>query len=98
MLITSFVFALFAALCANWLTCKQIISGKTLPRFNTRPKMNIHKMENVNICLDFLRSMGLKLVNIGAQGTLLSSFTDVVDKPASNCVVLYVSPHRHRIG
>ena len=45
----------------------EIISGKSLGRHNKKPKIPSHFMENLNICLKFLRDEGIKLVNIGAE-------------------------------
>jgi len=45
----------------------EIISGKKLPRYNRHPIITHQKYENNNIALDFIKSEGLKLVNIGSE-------------------------------
>jgi hypothetical protein len=42
------------------------IKGKEI-RINKAPKMRIHSMENVSVCLDFLKSEGIKCTSIGAD-------------------------------
>lgn len=45
-------------------------------KVNRTPKMRIHSMENVSICLRFVEGRGVKLVNVAAEGmgTLLLLF------------------------
>lgn len=47
----------------------EVISGETLPKPD-RGKMRFHKIANVNKALDYIASKGVKLVSIGAEGTL----------------------------
>ena len=47
----------------------EVISGETLPKPD-RGKMRFHKIANVNKALDFIASKGVKLVSIGAEGTI----------------------------
>mgnify|MGYP003643267064 CR=1 FL=1 len=44
--------------------------GKALPKLS-RPQTKFQCIENLNICLDFLKSEGFGLVNIGAEGSLI---------------------------
>lgn len=37
-------------------------------KINKHPKMRIHCIENVSVCLRFAESKGVKLVNISAEG------------------------------
>jgi len=43
----------------------ELISGKKVP-YNKKPKLRVHKLENVTSCLTFLEQEKLKLVNIAA--------------------------------
>lgn len=45
----------------------EIISGKSLGRYNKHPVIIQQKLENLNIALRFIKAEGLKLVNIGAE-------------------------------
>jgi hypothetical protein len=45
----------------------------SLGRYNKNPRMRIQKAENVNKALDFINSRGVKLTNIGAEGTSSSN-------------------------
>jgi len=45
----------------------EIISSKLVPRWNKNPKMPIHKLENINKALEFLKREAITLVNIGSQ-------------------------------
>lgn len=46
----------------------ELLAEKTLPKVNQKPKMKLHKLENLNKCINFLtKEEGLKLVNIGAE-------------------------------
>lgn len=48
----------------------ELISGEQLGKPDVR-KMRFHKIANVNKALHFIESKGVKLVNIGAEGTNL---------------------------
>lgn len=45
----------------------EIISGKSLGRYNKHPVVPYQKLENCNIAINFIQSEGLKLVNIGGD-------------------------------
>merc|ERR1712100_901486 len=45
----------------------EVISDKKLPRHNKHPKIMPQKLENCGISLAFIKSEGLKLVNIGPE-------------------------------
>jgi len=45
----------------------EILVSKELPKINKNPRMRLQNMENLNKSLDFLKSDGVKLVNIGAD-------------------------------
>lgn len=45
----------------------EIISNKKIKRWNTKPRMIVHKLENLNKALTFIQSEGIKIVNIGAN-------------------------------
>ncbi len=49
----------------------EVISGKTLPKWNLKPRIKAQKLENVSTGLQFLQREGIRLVGIGPQ--------DVVD-------------------
>eukprot|EP00808_Paulinella_micropora_P009439 g5513.t1 len=42
----------------------QQVSGTSPGQFNSRPRLRIHRLENINICLNFLRKNEIKLINI----------------------------------
>ncbi|KAG0291428.1 hypothetical protein BGZ98_003010 [Dissophora globulifera] len=50
----------------------EIIGDTSLGRYNKISRMRIQKVENVNKCLEFIRSRGVNLTNIGAE--------DIVDE------------------
>ena len=45
----------------------EIISGKKLPKWNTKPRIKAQKLENVSFGLQFLKKEGIKLVAIGPE-------------------------------
>lgn len=46
----------------------EVISGKSLGRHNKHPTINIQKLENLQLCLDYITKVeGIKLVNVGAE-------------------------------
>jgi len=51
----------------NLINLLEIISGKSLGRYNRHPKIPQQKLENVLIALKFIEAEGLKLVNIGPE-------------------------------
>ena len=50
----------------------EVISAEPLGKFNKNPKMKIHKIQNVNIGLDFIAKKGVKLWGISSE--------DIVDE------------------
>lgn len=51
------------------MTLLEVISGERLPR-PEKGRLRFHKISNVNKALDFVASKGVKLVSIGAEGTV----------------------------
>jgi hypothetical protein len=51
----------------NLATLLHVLCGENV-KVNQNPKFKIHRIENVNICLKFLESKGVKLVNISSEG------------------------------
>jgi Ca2+-binding EF-hand superfamily protein len=49
----------------------EILGGESLGRYASKPKLRVQKFENVNKSLDFIKSKGIQMTNIGAE--------DVVD-------------------
>ncbi|CAG0880403.1 unnamed protein product, partial [Darwinula stevensoni] len=49
----------------NLISLLEVLSGQILPR--ERGEMRFHKIQNVQTVLDFLRHLGIKLVNIRAE-------------------------------
>ena len=48
-----------------------LLTGDTsLGRYNRNPRMRVQKAENVTKALEFITSRGVKLTNIGPEGTL----------------------------
>lgn len=45
----------------------EVISGKKIEKYNRHPRINIQKLENIQIALKFIQDEGIKLVNIGAE-------------------------------
>ncbi|GAM19523.1 hypothetical protein SAMD00019534_026980 [Acytostelium subglobosum LB1] len=45
----------------------EIISSKKILKFNKQPKIRLHKIENNNLAVNFIKQEGLKLVGIGAE-------------------------------
>lgn len=53
--------------------CYNDISGDvSLGRYNKNPRMRVQKAENANKALEFITSRGVKLTNIGPEGTICS--------------------------
>ncbi|KAH7354219.1 alpha-actinin-3 [Plectosphaerella cucumerina] len=50
----------------------ECLSQEPLGRYAAKPKLRVQRFENVNLALDFIRSRGIQMVNVGAG--------DVVDK------------------
>jgi len=55
----------------NLIHLLEVLSNESLGRYASRPKMRVQKFENVNKSLDYIRSRGIQMTNIGAE--------DVVD-------------------
>ncbi|KIN06256.1 hypothetical protein OIDMADRAFT_113756 [Oidiodendron maius Zn] len=49
----------------------ECLSSESLGRYAAKPKLRVQKFENVNLSLDFIKSRGIQMTNIGAE--------DVVD-------------------
>src|SRR6195952_5140962 len=49
----------------------ECLSNESLGRYAAKPKLRVQKFENVNLSLDFIKSRGIQMTNIGAE--------DVVD-------------------
>ncbi|KAL0931932.1 alpha- sarcomeric (f-actin cross linking protein) [Colletotrichum truncatum] len=49
----------------------ECLSNDTLGRYASKPKLRVQRFENVNLGLDFIKSRGIQMTNIGAE--------DVVD-------------------
>eukprot|EP00298_Acanthocystis_sp_HF-20_P009487 c18330_g1_i1.p1 GENE.c18330_g1_i1~~c18330_g1_i1.p1 ORF type:complete len:464 (+),score=224.56 c18330_g1_i1:26-1393(+) len=45
----------------------EIISGKSIGKYNKHPRVITQKMENLSIAIKFVQDQGIKLVNIGAE-------------------------------
>jgi hypothetical protein len=45
------------------------VGDVSLGRYNRNPRMRVQKAENVNKALEFISSRGVKLTNIGPEGT-----------------------------
>lgn len=57
----------------------EAISGrKEVCRYNKKPTTKFHKMENLNNALNFLKSEGIKLVNVGATDIFDSNITIIL--------------------
>lgn len=55
----------------NLIHLLESLSNESLGRYAAKPKLRVQKFENVNKCLDFIKSRSIQLTNIGAE--------DVVD-------------------
>jgi len=51
----------------NLINLLEIISSKSLPKYNKNPKIQMQKLENLTFALDFLASEGIKLVSIDSS-------------------------------
>lgn len=49
----------------------EIMGNTTLGRFYINPRMRVQKAENVNLALEFIKSRGVVLTNVGAEGGLV---------------------------
>lgn len=49
----------------------ECLSGETLGRYAAKPKLRVQRFENANLSLDYIKSRGIQMTNIGAE--------DVVD-------------------
>ncbi|KYK60069.1 hypothetical protein DCS_01203 [Drechmeria coniospora] len=49
----------------------ECLSGESLGRYASKPKLRVQRFENANLALDFITSRGIQMTNIGAE--------DVVD-------------------
>lgn len=48
-----------------------VLGDVSLGKYNKNPWMRVQKAENVNRALEFINSRGVKLTNIGPEGTPL---------------------------
>ena len=48
-----------------------VLGDVSLGRYNKNPRMRVQKAENVNRALEFINSRGVKLTNIGPEGSPL---------------------------
>jgi hypothetical protein len=69
-------------LATDWLalTRHAWIGDTSLGRYNKAPRMRVQKAENVNKALEFISSRGVKLTNIGPEGSfnrIVLSFFDI---------------------
>ena len=49
----------------------EILSSKSLGKYNAKPKLRVQKIENAQFALKFLAQEGVKLVGISAEGLYL---------------------------
>jgi hypothetical protein len=49
----------------------EVLSSESLGRYASKPKLRVQRFENANLALDFVKSRGIQMTNIGAE--------DVVD-------------------
>ena len=49
-----------------------LLGDTSLGRYNRNPRMRVQKAENVNKALEFITSRGVKLTNIGPEGSCIS--------------------------
>ncbi|PRP88716.1 filamin-C-like [Planoprotostelium fungivorum] len=56
----------------------EVLTGKPMPKHATKPKMRSQSLDNMSICMKFLKDAGVKMVNIGVE--------DVVD--GNNKIIL----------
>lgn len=47
----------------------EVLSASSLGRYETRPKIRIQKIQNVNKALSYISSTGVRLENMSAEGT-----------------------------
>ncbi|XP_052827043.1 plectin isoform X3 [Octopus bimaculoides] len=88
----------------NLISLLEVLSHETLPR--ERGHMRFHKMQNVQISLDFLRYKGIKLVNIRADEivdgnpklTLGLIWTIILHFQAKSCLVAQLQLHEKQIS
>jgi hypothetical protein len=45
----------------------EILSNESLGRYASKPKLRVQRFENVNKSLDYIRSRGIQMTNIGAE-------------------------------
>ena len=45
----------------------EVLGGESLGRYASKPKMPIQKIENVNTALNYIKSRGIQMTNIGAE-------------------------------
>jgi filamin len=45
----------------------EVLSGKSLGKYNKHPRIPMQKMENITLGIEFIKSEGIKIVNIGTE-------------------------------
>jgi hypothetical protein len=48
----------------------EVISGKSFSKYEKKPKMRIHKIQNVDMALKFLKESKVQLISISAEGMI----------------------------
>ena len=61
------------------------IGGISLGRYNKNPRMRVQKAENVNMALEFITSRGVKLINVGPEGSFSHYFHDSIQPNPLSC-------------
>ena len=52
----------------------EVLSASSLGRYETRPKIRIQKIQNVNKAIAYISSTGVRLENMSAEGFLFFFF------------------------
>jgi hypothetical protein len=48
----------------------EIAFNDTLPKYHNRPKLPFHKLENISIAFDYMKSLGIDIVSVDANDLL----------------------------
>lgn len=62
----------------NLINLMEVISGKKIGKYKKKPKMHIQKLENLNKALQFIKSEGITLVNIGSTDLNTGNLTIIL--------------------
>lgn len=46
----------------------EIATGKSVGKYYDKPKMDLHKIQNFHVALNFIKSLGIRLHGIAAEG------------------------------